>query len=282
MAGAVPAASVVIRSFNEVRWLGRVIDRVLEQTVQAEVVVVDSGSTDGTLEVARARPVTVVTLKPEDFTFGRALNIGFEAAAGEVVVALSAHALPADSAWLERLLAPFVEPTVAAAYGRQLPHADLDPFRAREVLDYWGDERRDDSPDRVRYSNSNGALRRRQWEQHPFDEAMPYSEDDEWATWALAQGQRVVYVPEAAVYHSHTEGPVAWYRRQRAQAAAAGWPHPARAESLRRYAVLARADLRLVARRPSQWRWVPLGLALRAAEVLGIRAGTSAGVVPRG
>lgn len=277
-----PTVSVVIRACNEVRWIARVIDRVLEQSVQAEVVVVDSGSTDGTLEVARARLVTLVTVDPEDFTFGRALNIGIEAAAGEVVVALSAHAVPADGAWLGRLLAPFAESSVAATYGRHLPHGDLDPFRAREVLDYWGAEPGEDTADRVRYSNSNGAIRRRLWQQHPFDEAMPYSEDDEWAAWVLAQGGRVVYVPDAAVYHSHSEGPVAWYRRQRAQAAAGGWPHPGRSESLRRYAALARGDLRLVAGHPAQWRWVPLGLALRAAEVLGIRAGTSAGTAPRG
>jgi rhamnosyltransferase len=272
-----PGCAVVIRARNEVRWIGRVLDGVLQQTVAADVVVVDSGSTDGTLKVAAARGVRVVPIPASSFTYGGALNTGIASTSADVAVALSAHAVPVDDRWLERLLAPFVDPTVAATYGRQLPHPGLDPFRAREVRDYWGAEAREDSPGDVRFSNSNGAVRRAAWGEQHFDEGLPYSEDDRWAVWALGRGRRVCYVPEAAVYHSHADGPVGHYRRQRAEAVAAGVPRLDWGGAARRYLALTRADMATL-KRDGGWRWAPLSPVLRGAEVLALRsAGRAAG-----
>jgi rhamnosyltransferase len=272
-----PHPAVVIRARDEVEWIGRVLDRVLGQTVRAEVVVVDSGSSDGTLEVVAARGIRVVTLAPGEFTYGRALNLGIAATMGEIAVALSAHAMPADDRWLERLLAPFDDPTVAATYGRQLPHPGLDPFRAREVREWWGDAPREDTRDHVRFSNSNGAVRRSVWAEQPFDELLPYSEDDAWASSALDAGYRVCYVPDAAVYHSHSEGPLRHYRRQRAQALAGGATTLGWGAAARRFYALTWRDMATL-KREGGWRWAPLSPLLRGAEVLAQRsAGQQAG-----
>jgi len=268
----VPEASVLIRALDENEWIGRVLDVVLTQTVVPEVIVLDSGSTDGTIASVRARPaVRLLTIAKDDFTFGRALNRGFEAATAPILVALSAHALPTDTTWLARLLRPFADEDVAAVYGRQAPHPGLDPFRSAEVSDYWRAEPSEDRPGDARYSNANGAVRASLWRAHPFDETLPYSEDHYWAEWALAQGYRVVYEPEAAVYHSHAESVRARYRRLRKQAVAEKTRRPA-PEEFRRFVSLCKRDLRRVAKHPSQWRWVPYSPLIRGAEVLADRA----------
>jgi len=267
------AAAVVIRSRDESRWLGRVLDAVLAQSVAAEVLVVDSGSRDGSVGIARSRGVRVEEIPPGSFTYGRALNLGFGWTAAPLVVALSAHALPADEHWLERLLAPFDDERVVATYGRQLPHADLDPFRRRQVLDYWGAAAGDDAPGAVRYSNANGAVRRRAWEQRPWDEQLAGSEDHAWGEAVVAAGGRVVYVPEAAVYHSHSEGARSVYRRSRAEALGTGAPRQATRDALRRWAWVVRGDLRAIAREPRQWRWAWWSPVFRASEILGEQAG---------
>ena len=85
-----------------------------------EIIVVDSGSTDATLAIAAAFDVTTISISPERFSFGRALNWGLESAAGhDVCVLASAHVYPLYDTWIERLVAPFDRPEVALSYGRQ-------------------------------------------------------------------------------------------------------------------------------------------------------------------
>ncbi|MCZ7585330.1 MAG: glycosyltransferase [Deltaproteobacteria bacterium] len=103
-----PVASVIIRAKNEAAEIGAVLRRVLDQRYgDFEVVVVDSGSTDRTVEIAQKLGVRVVQIAPEAFTYGRALNLGMRETASPYGVFLSAHALPFDRDWLRNLLAPF-------------------------------------------------------------------------------------------------------------------------------------------------------------------------------
>jgi len=265
-------AAVLIRTLDEAEWIGRVLDAVLAQSVRPEVIVLDSGSTDRTVAEAKARPaVKVMTIAPSEFTYGRALNRGFAAATAPFLVALSGHALPVDERWLERLLAPFADPAVAAVYGRQLPHKDLDPFRTGEVLRYWHDRGGDDRPGASRYSNANGAVRGELWKRRPFDEALPAAEDHEWGNWALSEGHRVVYDPSAAVYHSHAESVWARYKRNRA-IAIADKTRESRADAWRRFVALCKADMRMIAKQPKRWAWAPYSPLVRAAEVIADRS----------
>ena len=72
-----PVASIIIRAKNEEALIGEVLTAVYEQTVRdIEVILVDSGSTDRTLEIARKFPLKIIEIRPEEFTYGRALNIG--------------------------------------------------------------------------------------------------------------------------------------------------------------------------------------------------------------
>jgi len=83
---------VIIRCFNEEQHIGRLLSGILQQTVQdTEIIVVDSGSTDATLSIVVRYPVRTVSVRPEEFSFGRSLNAGCRAAEGEFIIIASAH-----------------------------------------------------------------------------------------------------------------------------------------------------------------------------------------------
>ncbi|HEX9090947.1 MAG TPA: glycosyltransferase family A protein, partial [Anaerolineales bacterium] len=113
-------ASIVIRAFNEQGHITRLLEGIGQQSINdIETILVDSGSTDGTVQVASNYPVRIVHVSPEEFTFGFSLNQGVAHAQGELVVIASAHVYPVYPDWLEHLLAPFSDPQVALTYGKQ-------------------------------------------------------------------------------------------------------------------------------------------------------------------
>ena len=208
--------SIVIRAKNEAPAIRETLERVHRQVgVQTfEVIVVDDGSTDGTVDIAREFAVQLIAIPAGSFTYGRALNIGIQAARGEFVVALSAHSLPTDEHWLANLLAPFRDPTVGAVYGRHVPRANATKL---ELFGMWLSGVMSETPRRqesdMMFSNANGAFRRGLAMEHPFDERLPGAEDLAWADWIERQGWAVYYQPTAAVYHSHGESLVRLLRR---------------------------------------------------------------------
>lgn len=208
-----PAASVVIRTLDEAGALGPVLDAVLTQDEVGpiEVIVIDSGSRDGTLAVARRFPVAIHELPPGTFTFGGALNLGARLARAPIAVHLSAHCAPTDRRWLGRLLAPLAEPDVVAAYGRQVPVPGVNPYEEIE-LERIFTARPLDNGARQYFSNANCAIRRTALLARPFDETITIMEDALWLM-DLGPGERVVYVPEAVVTHSHPLRLRYWYRR---------------------------------------------------------------------
>ncbi|MBV9545756.1 MAG: glycosyltransferase family 2 protein, partial [Chloroflexi bacterium] len=122
--------AVVIRAKNEARFIGDTLAAIFQPgaLLPRQVVVVDSGSTDGTQDIVRSFPTTLIQIKPEHFTYGYALNLGIANVEADIVASLSAHSLPADVDWLRNLLVPFRQPTVAAVYGRQLPRENATPL----------------------------------------------------------------------------------------------------------------------------------------------------------
>lgn len=195
--------SVVIRSKNEARYIGEVLERVVAQRYPEpfEVLLLDSGSRDDTVKIASRFPVTVYPIRPEEFTFGRASNRGAQLAKGDVVVYLSAHCTPRDQQWLARLLQPLEDdPRVVATYGRQEPRPGVNPYE--EILLEWifpADGSR--GPSGI-FSAANCAVQREVMLRLPFDESAPGAEDYIWRK-LLPDDYLVIYVPAASVYHSH-------------------------------------------------------------------------------
>src|SRR5262249_24259191 len=180
--------SIIIRCRDEAAHLGGVLDAVLAQTdVPAfEVLALDSGSQDGTLELLARHPVRVEHLPSEAFTFGRALNRGAAVARGDLLVYLSAHCRPLTPRWLAALVAPFADASVVATFGRQVPLPGVNPIEAIAMRRNFPPA----PPALVRFSNANGALRRAAVLARPFDEEIPAAEDHVWACGA-GPGERV-------------------------------------------------------------------------------------------
>ncbi len=219
-----PEISIVIRAFNEERWLPEVLASLSRQTCRDfEVLLVDSGSTDRTREIAAANGVRVIRLRSEDFTFGHSLNVGIQEARGSLVAILSAHAIPADEGWLERLVAPLRQPGVALVYGGQRGHEISKFSEARDFERIFPSQGAEVDPEHPFANNANSAIRKALWETHPFDKGLPGLEDIEWAKYWMNNGHKVLYEPAACIIHVHTESWSQIRRRFHREGMAARW-----------------------------------------------------------
>ena len=220
MSDPAPRCSIVIRAFNEQDHIGRLLTGIYQQTLRAvEVIVVDSGSTDRTLEIVERYPAKLVSISPQEFTFGRSLNLGCAQAAGEFIVIASSHVYPVFPDWIERLIEPLGDPKVALTYGKQRGTADTHFSEAQHFAKLYP-ENSSQNQDGPFCNNANAAIRRELWVQHPYDEQLPGLEDLEWAMWARAQDYRLSYVAEAEVVHVHDETPMQVFNRYRREAIA--------------------------------------------------------------
>jgi rhamnosyltransferase len=212
--------SVVIRACNEERHIARLLQGISQQTLNdAEIILVDSGSTDHTLEIASQYSVKVVQIQPEEFTFGYSLNSGISHAQGDMIIIASAHVYPVYPDWLERLLAPFDDPQVALTYGKQRGNT-LNKFSEGQIFQHWYPDHTQLHQPYPFCNNANAAIRRSIWENQRYDETLPGLEDLEWAHRIMVRGYAISYVAEAEVVHVHEETPPMVFNRYRREAMA--------------------------------------------------------------
>src|SRR6185312_8683953 len=185
-----------------------------------ELLVIDSGSTDRSLEIARAAPgVTLLEIPPHEFGHGRTRNLGAERARGELICFLTQDATPVPG-WLDAVRAGFaLDDRVGAVFGPHLPRPDTSPMIARELERHFaGFEAPDGGPwlqragDEPFLSNVNAAYRREAWATIRFRD-VAYSEDQAFGRDLLAAGWLKAYHPGAAVLHAHDYGAVEFMRR---------------------------------------------------------------------
>lgn len=215
-----PRVSIIIRAFNEARHLPRVFARLAAQDFRDfEVILVDSGSTDQTVPIAELAHARILSIRRDEFTFGRSLNRGCEAARGEILVFLSGHCHPANRRWLRELIAPFADSTIGLVYGRQRggsttkfsEHAHFaKTFPNRSAIPQEG----------FFCNNANCAIRRELWRHRPFDETLTGLEDLDWAKWLVSTGRNCAYSAKAAVLHLHDETWPQVFRRYEREAIA--------------------------------------------------------------
>ena len=198
--------SIVIRALNEAAHLPALFDGIARQTRRPEeVILVDSGSTDASVELAERFGARVVAIAPSEFTFGRALNVGCDAASGELLVFASAHIYPADEHWLERLTAPLeAHDDVVLVYGRQTGD-ERSAFSEVEIMRRWFPAESDQDQDHPFCNNANCAVRASVRATHPYDEELTGLEDIAWAFRVQQDGYRIWYEADAAIIHVHEE-----------------------------------------------------------------------------
>jgi len=288
-------ASIIIPAKNESKNIGVCLESILGQDVSEpfEVIVIDSGSTDGTTGVVKAFDVRLHEIRSDEFGHGRTRNLGARMAAGRYLVFLNADATPAAGTWLRQLLAELEADDVAAVYGRQIPRLSAYPME-RFFLEYlYGKQRlvktKTNEPldsQGVFFSTVNCAIKRSMWERYSFSETIVMTEDQAWSRQILQAGYNIVYSPEAAVWHSHNYGLIHAFRRF----FDSGWSSedsylpqgigPTLAFSMRCLGYLVREITFLL--RNGHWRWIPYAGLYEGLKLAGLLLGRSHRLLPQG
>ena len=193
--------SVIVRARNEEKWIRHCLEAVLGQNHSSfEIIVIDNSSQDKTVEIA-SRFAGVRVLPLSEYTPGGALNFGVEQALGEKIAFISAHCIPIDQFWLERLEEAFslTEP-VAGVYGRQWPMRSSSANTVSDLTNLFGPEVRVQKKDPL-FHNANSMILKSMWDEQPFDSSVKNLEDRVWSQQMLDRGRCLVYQPSAGVFH---------------------------------------------------------------------------------
>lgn len=282
--------SVVIPTKNGGGELGRCLAAIRGQQLdeQVEIIIVDSGSDDETLSLARDNGSLVLEIASSRFTHGRARNYGAAHSSGDLLVFISQDAIPARGDWLERLTRPLrVRADVGGVYGRQLAHPNARPPEMFFLDFLYGPRPRIQRASRTTelsmettlFSNVNAALPRWAWERFPFAEDIIMSEDQEWSRRVLLAGFALAYEPSATVRHSHDYTLGAAFRRFFDSGVSAERSYLAGREPARR--VLRGSALRYAREevvwlaREGQRRWIPYAALYESAKLAGLILGAN-------
>lgn len=223
-AGTIPTVSIIILTKNGGKFLRSLLESLYNQNgiSKAEVIVIDSGSSDDTLDIIAGFPAARLhTIPPAEFGHGKTRNLGAQLARGEFLVYLPQDATPIGSDWLTNLLRPFENHNVVGVFGKQVARDHASPmerfflsrtYHDRAEIRLLG-QREDASLARCFFSTVSGAVRAATLKQHPFREDIIMSEDQAWASEVMRCGQAIAYEPSAQVLHSHQYGISAIFTR---------------------------------------------------------------------
>jgi len=220
-------ASIVIPTKNPGHQFQQVLHAVLSQSpdFEYEVLVIDSGSTDGTVDYVRGLSDSRIRLhqiEPSSFGHGRTRNLGVSLTSGEYAVLITHDAMPVNQDWLKNLVATAEsDPQIAGVFGRHVAYPNANPFTAHELdihfsgFDEWTVSSLED-PERYSrdegyrqvlhfFSDNNALIRRSVWEVQPYPD-VDFAEDQIWAQRIIEAGYKKAYAREAVVMHSHEYG----------------------------------------------------------------------------
>ncbi len=193
--------SIIIRTKNEERWIEQCLKKIFEQNYENfEVILVDNNSKDKTVDRAKKFPIKVVKIKK--FLPGKAINLGIRKSRGKIIVCLSAHCIPINNNWLKKITYALKDPKVAGVYGRQKPLSYSSDFDKRDLLNLFGPEKKIQKKDTF-FHNANSAFKKKLWTKIPFDEKTKHIEDRIWGNKVINKGYKIIYEPDASVYHWH-------------------------------------------------------------------------------
>lgn len=206
--------ALVIPTHNGGEIFQRVINALSKQTLRPEIfLIIDSGSTDNTLDRARAAGAKIHQIKKEDFDHGATRNLARVLVEADVYIFLTQDSVPANRDTLKQLVLPLLEYSqVGLTYGRQISHPGSRPIEAFSRLFSYPVEsrmkRKTDSAQMglktVLCSNACAAYRREAFDLvGGFPPEVIMCEDVYIAAKMLQAGYAIYYAADALVYHSH-------------------------------------------------------------------------------
>jgi rhamnosyltransferase len=199
--------SIVLRTYNEEKHLEQLLQGIAAQKtlgVDIETIVVDSGSTDRTLQTASSHGCKIVKIPKEEFTFGRSLNVGCSESSGEILVFISGHCIPVNESWVADLVRPIIENEVVYSYGRQIGN-EISKFSEQQLFKKYYPAKSNIPQEGFFCNNANAALLKSAWDEYKFNEELTGLEDMELAKRLQADGKKIAYIASAPVYHIHEE-----------------------------------------------------------------------------
>lgn len=216
--------SIIILVKNEIENIGRCLEGVFQQQhpFDLEVIVIDSGSTDGTLDVVKQSPVRLVEIKSDEFHHAGTRNLGAALAKGEILVYIAGDAYPCGNTWLSSLISNFDDEKVGAGYGRQIPISGANPVNQFRLHWHYDSQKIVKSKESLStlgphkvyfFSDVNSAIRKSVWAEFKYPEDIPFYEDTGLIKKVIGAGYKVVYEPLASVYHTHNHSIIQIFRR---------------------------------------------------------------------
>ena len=199
--------SVVIRTLNEEAYLNELLESIKGQNkdnFSIECIIIDSGSSDRTIEIARSHGSLITYIKKEEFTFGKSLNLGTEFSSGNIISYISGHCIPTSKEWLNSLTKPIRDGISGYSYGRQVGR-DTTKFSEEQIFQKYYPDFSKIPQDDFFCNNANSAIERNIWEKYKFDENLTGLEDLHLAKRYFNDGGKISYVSDAEVFHIHNE-----------------------------------------------------------------------------
>lgn len=199
--------SIVFRALNEEKFFEQAILACKSQKLDEltmEMVLVDSGSTDRTLEIAQKHNLRVVHIPKSKFSFGRSLNWGCEASTGDYLVFISAHCIPTHDRWLQNLVDPLVQDKAVYSYGRQIGN-DYNKFSEKQLFAKYFPKESAVPQEGFFINNANSAIKTQIWKKYRFDVDVTGLEDMVLGKQVVNDGAKIAYVADAPVTHIHEE-----------------------------------------------------------------------------
>lgn len=210
-----PEVSVVIPTKNAGENFPALLNSIRRQDVSAvEIIIIDSGSTDGTVSIAKDKADTVIEIPPEEFHHGKTRNQGGNAAKGDVIVFTVQDAMPVSYSWLPNLIDPIKSRNADVTYGNQIAHKDAKPPDKFFYQYFYPDQNvtltTKDTKDQKKFyleniflSDVSSAVSRGVWEQIQFRNSVGMSEDKDFAYRVAVSGYTIQYCSDAKIRHSH-------------------------------------------------------------------------------
>lgn len=260
------SVSIIMRSKNSDWVIAEALAALASQRYQDfELVVVDSGSTDRTLEYVSHYPCRLIQIEPGDYYPGKVLNDAIATCDSDIIVFLNSDSVMLSPYSLENLLKAFDDEEISGAFGRQLPRPEAHSWVRRDYAVSFPAQA-DQVPDWITLSLPLAAIRKSAFEQHAFYTDAWASEDSEWGLWARRNGHTVKYIPEALTMHSHNYTLKEIHGRRFVEGEADSFIYQKKANAVRQLLAYARSCLQDLSHhiREGDWKEIPAIFSRRA------------------